>query len=458
MLVYECTKCSKIFRFSSILGPSQSRCTKCGKQIVWVGQEKDPGEDQLILRDQTKTGLNWPLLFDTVKTLGVSWEVGGMVNCASKYIKNEKIGNGDLLHVVAPSVLVSIINRLDPRNKSEGQAPSLQPQVKTSSDPYPQVGEVILELVKKLGSVETSCVSHQVPKETKTDISLVRSENTTPQQRLTPPRARPDMAYSTVFLWLKVLSRYPVILILGAKGTGKSCLAFWLLEIMRYRGPCYLYRFPEEGKDLLPPWLGILQELADAPAGSIILIDEAYLSFFSRDSQSGANKEITRIVNLTRQKNISLIFVAHESRHLEKNILSGIDTLIFKKPAPLQIGLDRSFLKPYLLKAQKAFEGKNEAACKNLSYVCFSPSGFEGTLENGKASFWSEDLSHIFASGHLGRIEVPAKELSREEKKKRAQKLHDFYHHSYGEISKELGAAKTTVYRWINENNESGTS
>ncbi|GAG33439.1 unnamed protein product, partial [marine sediment metagenome] len=104
----------------------------------------------------------------------------------------------------------------------------------------------------------------------------------------------------------------------------------------------------------MPPWLGILQELADAPAGSIILVDEAYLSFFSRDSQSGANKEITRIVNLTRQKNICLIFVAHESRHLEKNILSGIDTLIFKKPAPLQIGLDRSFLKPYLLKAQKA--------------------------------------------------------------------------------------------------------
>ncbi|MCK4926717.1 helix-turn-helix domain-containing protein, partial [Candidatus Aerophobetes bacterium] len=148
----------------------------------------------------------------------------------------------------------------------------------------------------------------------------------------------------------------------------------------------------------------------------------------------------------------------HESRHLEKNILSGIDTLILKKPAPLQIGLDRSFLKPYLLEAQKAFKGKNEAACKSLSYVCFSPSGFEGTLENRKATFWTEELSHIFASGHQGRIEVPAKELSREEKKKRAQKLHDFYHHSYGDISKELGAAKTTVYRWVNENNEGGTS
>lgn len=428
------------------------------KQIVWVGQEKDPGEEQLIVRHQTGAGLNWPFLLDTVKTLGTAWEVGGAVNLVNKYIKNEEVGNRGLAHIVVPSVLVSIIDRFDPRNKSEGQAPSLQPQVKTSSDPYPQVGEVILELVKKLGSIETSRASPQALNEAKADISLARSENTTPQQRPTPPRARQDMAYSRIFLWLKILSRYPVILILGAKGIGKSCLAFWLLEIMRYRGPCYVYRLPEKGKRLIPPWLGILQELADAPADSIILIDEAYLSFFSRDSQSGANKEITRIVNLARQKNICLIFVAHESRHLEKNILSGIDTLIFKKPAPLQIALDRSFLKPYLLKAQKAFEGKTEVTCKSLSYVCFSPSGFEGTLGNGKASFWTEELSHIFASGHQGRIEKPARELSKEEKKKkRAQKLHESYHHSYGEIAKELGIGKTTAYRWIKENSEGGT-
>ncbi len=438
-------------------GPSDSRCTKCGKQIVWVGQNKDPAEDQLITRNQTKGKLNWPFLFDTLKALGIAWGVGGTVNLASKYIKNDEVGNRGLAHIVVPSTFVSIINRLNPRNKSEEHVPSLQPQVKKIGDPYVRVREVV-ELVKRQGSIETNRVSPQVLNEAKAGISLARSGNTTSQQRSTPPRARPDTAYSRVFLWLKILSRYPVILILGAKGIGKSCLAFWLLEIMRYRGPCYVYRLPEKGKRLIPPWLGILQEIDDAPAGSTVLVDEAYLSFFSRDSQSRANKEITSIVNLSRQKKLTLIFVAHESRHLEKNILSGIDTLILKKPAPLQIALDRSFLKPYLLKVQKAFEGKNEAAYKSLSYVCFSPSGFEGTLENGKATFWSEELSHVFASGQQGRIEKPAKELSREEKKKRAQKLHDFYHHSYGEISKELGAAKTTVYRWVNENNESGTS
>lgn len=253
--------------------------------------------------------------------------------------------------------------------------------------------------------------------------------------------------------WLRILSSRPRVLILGGQGTGKSCLAFWLLEIMRGRGRSYAYMLPEEGRSSIPDWLGIIQDLSDAPPRSIVLVDEAYLSFFSRDSQTRANREITKIVNLARQKDVGLIFVAHESRHLEKNILSGIDTLVVKKPAPLQVELDRSFLRPYLLKAQSLFQGKTDVSAKIFSYVCFSPSGFQGMLENPKPSFWSEKLSHIFASGNLGKVEKPAQELTREEKKERARKLHDYHGYSYGEIAKQLGIGKTTVYRWLNDMN-----
>jgi len=258
--------------------------------------------------------------------------------------------------------------------------------------------------------------------------------------------------------WLRVLCEHPRILILGAQGMGKSCFAFWLLEIMRYRGRCYVYRLPEEGRSLIPPWIGILQELDDAPPGSIILIDEAHLICPSRESQTRANREIARFMSLARQKDISLIFVAHESRHLEKNITSGINALVLKKPAPLQAQLDRSFLRGYLLKAQHVFRGKSDAASKSFSYICFSPSGFEGVLENAKPSFWTEKLSHIFASGHLGKIERPAQELSNEEKKMRARKLRDYYGYSYGDIAKEVGKGKATVYRWLKENAEGETS
>jgi len=436
-------------------GPSESRCVKCKGQLVWTGEDKDLGEDQPIARNRTKTRLNWPFLLDTLKTLGTAWGVGGVVNLARKEEKD--IQKRDLLHVAIPYGVVRLIQRLEHRLILRELPLDLPTESENKPNLYPDIRRLIDYLIRKEKFQE--CRTESPTSEgRKSDARPEPPKDVSTQRKVRSYKKGWDLVDFRVSLWLKIFSRYPVILILGAKGMGKSCLAFWLLEIMRYRGPCYVYRLPGKGKRLIPPWLGILQELADAPVGSIILIDEAYLSFFSRDSQSGANKEITRIVNLSRQKKLTLIFVAHESRHLEKNILSGIDTLIFKKPAPLQIGLDRSFLKPYLLRAQKAFEGKNEAACKSLSYVCFSPSGFEGTLENRKATFWSEELSHIFASGHQGRIEAPAKEMSREEKKKRAQKLHDFYHHSYGEIGKELGAAKTTVYRWVNENNEGGTS
>jgi len=246
MLIYECTECSKIFRFSSMPGPSESRCVECKGQLVWAGEDKEPGEGQLIARNQTKVGLNWPFLFDTLKTLGIAWGVGGVVNLASKYVKNDEVGNRGLAHIVVPSVLVSIIDRFDPRNESERYVLSSQPQMKRNSNPYRKVREVILELLKRQGNIETSRVSSQVLNEIKADSSLPTSGNTIPEQRLTPPRARQDMAYSRVFLWLKILSQRPIILILGAKGMGKSCLAFWLLEIMRYRGPCYVYRLPEK--------------------------------------------------------------------------------------------------------------------------------------------------------------------------------------------------------------------
>ncbi len=257
--------------------------------------------------------------------------------------------------------------------------------------------------------------------------------------------------------WRGILSRYPRILIIGAQGTGKSCLAYYLTEILHSRSRCYVYRLPEEGISLIPSWLGVIQNLEEVPPGSIVLIDESYLTLFSRESSSRQNKNIVKIINLARQKKLGFIFVAHEARHIDKNLLSCIDTLVIKKPGPLQVGLDRSLLKPFLLKAQNAFQDKNEAISWKTSYVGFASSGFEGMLENLKASFWSEKLSHIFASGKMGGEARPAQELSRKEKKKRAKTLHDEYGYSYADIGLELGVGKTTAYRWVNEKPQSGT-
>ena len=231
-----------------------------------------------------------------------------------------------------------------------------------------------------------------------------------------------------------------------------------LIEALHGRSLCYVYRLPEEGISLLPSWLGVIKNIEEAPSGSIILIDESYLALFSRDSSSRQNKHMVKILNLARQKNLGFIFVAHEARHIDKNILSCIDTLVIKKPAPLQIGLDRLILKPYLIKAQSVFEGKRQAASNKTSYIGFSSSSFEGVLENPKASFWSEKLSHVFAAGDMGKEIRPAGELSKKEKKEKAKILYNEHGYSYGRIAIELGVGKTTAYRWINDKFKNGTT
>ena len=81
--------------------------------------------------------------------------------------------------------------------------------------------------------------------------------------------------------------------------------------------------------------------ITNAPPGSVVLVDEAHLLFSARESQMPVNRELTRVLNLARQRRLGIIFVAHEARHLEKNILSSVDTLILKKPAPFQTHLER---------------------------------------------------------------------------------------------------------------------
>jgi len=429
-------------------GPSESRCVKCGGQLVWIFQEKTTVRPELHQKENRKKKVDWRPVLHMARGLNTAWEVAGILRGTIKSVEGKNLTKGDLVHVAVPLVVEPILERLETRQEEKRSFPSPKTEITTGTQDarVHKIVELILAQQKLKQSKGPSPETENTSKEEKP----LAEKQITSEKKPLPSRVSVEGPDPKACSWLKILCRYPVILILGAKGTGKSCLGFYFVELMRYRGPCYAYRFPEEGKDLLPPWVGILQEIDDAPAGSIVLIDEAYLWFFSRDSQSRENKEITRIINLSRQKKLTLIFVAHESRHLEKNILGAIDTLIVKKPAPLQVGLDRSLLKTYLLRAEKAFSGKDISSAKRLAYVAFSPSGFEGFLENGEASFWSEKLSHVFALGHPETTPKQAQELSKEEKKKRAHELHE-RHHSFGEIGVQLSIGKTTAYRWVKE-------
>ncbi len=66
-----------------------------------------------------------------------------------------------------------------------------------------------------------------------------------------------------------------VVLILGKRGSGKSALAYPLLELFRYRVTPYVVGVPLRARKLLPDWIGIAPSLEDVPPNSMALVDEA---------------------------------------------------------------------------------------------------------------------------------------------------------------------------------------
>jgi len=77
----------------------------------------------------------------------------------------------------------------------------------------------------------------------------------------------------------QVITHPSVILVLGKRGSGKSALAYRLLELFRYGPRPYVIGVPNLARKLLPDWIGIAASLEEVPTRSIALVDEAYLAY-----------------------------------------------------------------------------------------------------------------------------------------------------------------------------------
>ena len=62
--------------------------------------------------------------------------------------------------------------------------------------------------------------------------------------------------------WRQVIVHPSVVLILGKRGSGKSALAYRLLELHRYKLIPYVVGVPAGARRLLPDWIGIAPSLA----------------------------------------------------------------------------------------------------------------------------------------------------------------------------------------------------
>ena len=192
---------------------------------------------------------------------------------------------------------------------------------------------------------------------------------------------------------LQLIPENGLILILGQRGAGKTCLAYGLLEALSAR-PCYVYRFPRP--EILPPQ--IKETDINFPENSVVLIDEAYISFSARDSMNSKNRFMDFLNGLCRQKNLLIIYITQDSSRVDINIIRSVDILLIKRLHKRQVEFERKELKRFLWKAKKEIDRLGDKKqIKSSVYVDCDMIGktFEGIIRNSNTppSFWTDDLS-----------------------------------------------------------------
>ena len=249
--------------------------------------------------------------------------------------------------------------------------------------------------------------------------------------------------------WRSILSLPSVVIVLGKRGSGKSALAYRLLELFRYQAAAYVVGVPSHARRLLPDWIGIAESLEDIPHKSIAVVDEAYVRFHARGSMGSQSKAMSQIVNLSRQREQTLIFVTQEARQVDRNIASSASVVLLKEPSALQLEFERPELRRLVEQAKEQY-GIVRGDKRRWTYVHAPDADFAGMLESELPTFWKPSLSTLFAGGEGTASPRQAKRPSSGERAARAKDLRG-QGWSLGQIAKELGISKATVVNYLRD-------
>lgn len=179
-------------------------------------------------------------------------------------------------------------------------------------------------------------------------------------------------------------------IILGARGKGKSALGLRLLENLSLTEKNLLAMGFKLGT--LPKWITQIENFEEIKNNSIVLIDESGITLSSRDSMSNINKLISKIILISRHKNLSIIFITQNSANIEVNTLRQADYLLFKQSSLLQKDFERKKIKEIYSDIESYFEEHKDK--KGLTYIYSDQ--FRGFVTNKLPGFWSESVSKSY--------------------------------------------------------------
>ena len=257
----------------------------------------------------------------------------------------------------------------------------------------------------------------------------------------------PDNTAIEASKWLALIQHPVVIVILGKKGSGKSALGYRILEYFRWTSPVYVVGLPADAHKFLPDWIGVKPALKEVPPDSIVMVDESYILHHARSSMTAQAKALSEMLNLSRQRNQTLVFVSQESRQIDRNILSAADVIVFKEPGMLQSRFDRPELRDIAKEAKLAFTTV-KGDKRSWSYVYAPTADYIGLMENQVPTFWNQKLSRAFAHNTGQSSAKTPKKIPIEEKILKTKELYASGW-SITRIAEYFGVSRGTVYNWI---------
>lgn len=137
-------------------------------------------------------------------------------------------------------------------------------------------------------------------------------------------------------------------LIIGKKGSAKTCLGMCLLKTINEvsKRKAYVYRFPQPKLLKKLPFkveninnLNQLFQLTD----SVVFVDEASISFPSLEKK--INEQLRNLLTISRQNNCCYILACHNSYFLNRSLFSFIDIRLIKEVNPNHWELERTYMK-----------------------------------------------------------------------------------------------------------------
>ena len=205
----------------------------------------------------------------------------------------------------------------------------------------------------------------------------------------------------------QVVTGSKIIPIIGVRGSGKTAFGYWLVEEVHRRYPEKSICMIEANVVGLPDWIYTVENIFDAPEGSLVIFDEASITFAAREAMSRMSRDLSALLAISRHQGLTTLFISQHSSLVDVNILRLADMFVFKKLSWEELYGKTEKTADLLLKYVKLLQPREH------KHALITDGEKFYLIEYPLPSFWSEAISKTY------------RKLSKEEAIEFARRLYD---------------------------------